>query len=234
MGTHGNPGSVCRQCQCVEFEGVGARALEAVTELGHVAEKVIQDFRKFQLGSRTGRRDIDNAQQASSHCLRYCKYMADGLPGPPADLRFLQADGQPTLIGSTGTWLSTAKKVRRIKSRNQLDSAQELAFLAAAKRRVPRLFHDLHTSRTGTIQNEHATLIGYIMGYLCIISGHRAVKVLTNMLVDHVSAANSWRGGRRFQILVDKHKTVKSFGQASLVLNGREFDWVKRLAKGKC
>ncbi|KAI3376846.1 hypothetical protein L3Q82_000421 [Scortum barcoo] len=55
----------------------------------NMGEKVIQDFRKFRLGSRIGRRDLDNAQQASSHCLRYCRYMVDGVPGELADLRFL-------------------------------------------------------------------------------------------------------------------------------------------------
>ncbi|KAI3360671.1 hypothetical protein L3Q82_002538 [Scortum barcoo] len=122
------------------------------------------------------------------------------------------------------------QKVKRYQTRNQLDSAQELAFLTTAKRRVPQLFHALSTG--SNTQNEHAKLMGYIMGYLSIISGHRSV-VLTNMLVEHVFAADSWRDGRRFQILVDEHKTVKSFGQASLLLNAREFHWVKHVAKGK-
>ncbi|KAI3366574.1 hypothetical protein L3Q82_009183 [Scortum barcoo] len=242
---------------------------------GALYEKVIQDFGKFRLGSRTGRRDIDNApNRRATHCLRYCQYMAEGLPetSTSADLRFLvhmdKLRRYPTFLKEKGYMPTTIKNMminvtqlyKHIDHSFQQCSrltgadiqsgagkagtssipAQELAFLAAAKRRVPQLFHDLSTSSTGgttttttTTQNEHAKLIGYIMGYLCVISGHRAV-VLTNMLVDHVFAADSWRDGRRFQILVDEHKTVKSFGQASLVLNAREFDWVKRLAEGKC
>ncbi|KAI3367082.1 hypothetical protein L3Q82_008117 [Scortum barcoo] len=194
---------------------------------GHeTEEKVIQDFRKFRLGSRNGRRDLDNAQQASSQCLRYCKYMADGVPGEPADLRFLQSSKL------TGADINrVVYELKRLKAGGLQGRGGP-----PPKGEFRRLFHDLSTctctSGTGTTKNEHATLMGYIMGYLCIISGHRAV-VLTNMLVDHVSAADSWRGGRRFQILVDEHKTVKSFGQASLVLNGREFDWVEAAGQGE-
>ncbi|CAB1437543.1 unnamed protein product [Pleuronectes platessa] len=76
-------------------------------------------------------------------------------------------------------------------------------------------------------------LMGYLMGYLCIISGHRSV-VLTSMLKEHVANADIWMDGSRYQVLVDEHKTVKTFGQASLVLNAKEFSWLRQLYDGNC
>lgn len=55
------------------------------------AVKVIDDFQKFRLGQRSGRKDIENAKQAAGHCLRFCQYMMGGLDESltKLDLRFL-------------------------------------------------------------------------------------------------------------------------------------------------
>lgn len=71
--------------------------------------------------------------------------------------------------------------------------------MITAKRRIPEILAAL--PQTGGAQNQHAKLMGYMMGYLCIISGHRSV-VLTNMLWEHVVNADRWMEGKRFQILV--------------------------------
>ncbi|XP_026168354.1 uncharacterized protein LOC113133723 [Mastacembelus armatus] len=54
-------------------------------------EKIVQDFVKFRLGPRTGKKDRDNAKTSSSHAHRFCLYMAAGLPSSSIchDLRFL-------------------------------------------------------------------------------------------------------------------------------------------------
>ncbi|XP_071319573.1 uncharacterized protein [Trachinotus anak] len=123
------------------------------------------------------------------------------------------------------------QRVKRLKTNNQLDSEQELSFLYAAKRRIPMLMDAI--DKEGFKKNEHSTLMGYLMGYLCIISGHRSV-VLTSMLKEHVANADQWNNGTRFQVLVDEHKSVRTFGQASLVLNCVEFSWLRWLHDGKC
>ncbi|XP_039669039.1 mucin-2-like [Perca fluviatilis] len=54
-------------------------------------ERILKDFQKFRLGSRSGKKDTENARQSASHGLRFCLYKASGLP-PNAiteDLRFL-------------------------------------------------------------------------------------------------------------------------------------------------
>lgn len=90
------------------------------------------------------------------------------------------------------------QRVKRQKTNNQLESEQELSFLDAAKRTIPLL---MDAMEKGTFkQNDHSTLMGYLMGYLCIISGHRSV-VLTSLTKEHVANADQWNDGRRFQVL---------------------------------
>ncbi|XP_060936784.1 uncharacterized protein LOC133013759 [Limanda limanda] len=57
----------------------------------HLFHKIIDDYRKFRLGSRTGIKDKDNARQAASHALRFCLHMATGLPPKMVsmDMKFL-------------------------------------------------------------------------------------------------------------------------------------------------
>ncbi|XP_035012320.2 LOW QUALITY PROTEIN: histone-lysine N-methyltransferase KMT5C [Hippoglossus stenolepis] len=43
-------------------------------------EKILEDYKKFRLGPRVGKKDLDNAHQASSHAHRFCLFMAAGLP----------------------------------------------------------------------------------------------------------------------------------------------------------
>ncbi|KAM7401468.1 hypothetical protein PAMA_005597 [Pampus argenteus] len=123
------------------------------------------------------------------------------------------------------------QRVKRQKTNNQLDSEQELSFLYAARRRIPMLMDAI--DKGGHQKDEHSTLMGYLMGYLCVISGHRSV-VLTNMTKEHVANADQWNNGTRFQVLVDEHKSVRTFGQASLVLNCIEFSWLRWFHDGKC
>lgn len=42
------------------------------------AVKALIDFKKFRLGPRTGKKDMDNAHQARSHAHRFCNYMLVG------------------------------------------------------------------------------------------------------------------------------------------------------------
>lgn len=60
---------------------------------------------------------------------------------------------------------------------------------------VGNFFHDID------LVDDHKKLMGYIMGYLSILTGHRAV-VLTNVTKENVKSAEVWHGGKRFQILV--------------------------------
>ena len=53
----------------------------------------------------------------------------------------------------------------------------------------------------GSQHNEHSTLMGYIMGYLAMLTGHRSV-VLTNMTKEHVTNFETWNHVKRFQVLV--------------------------------
>ncbi|KAM3619424.1 uncharacterized protein V6R79_007896 [Siganus canaliculatus] len=73
----------------------------------------------------------------------------------------------------------------------------------------------------------------HLMGYLTILTGHRSI-VLVNMSCENVFQADSWSGGRKCRILVDDHKTVSSFGHAAVWLNRVEYQWILRLARGKC
>ncbi|XP_038550420.1 uncharacterized protein LOC119891063, partial [Micropterus salmoides] len=251
-------------------------------------EKAVEDFFKFRLGPRTGRKDRENARQCSSHAFRFCLYMAGGLPSKivSSDLRFLnQMDklrGWPTYLVQKGyapssmknmltnvimffkhienSFLTQSKlkqneinkilyelkriqaeiqrtlvvhrqKVLRRKTDDQLHATQESAFMTAARENIPKLFERLESS--GNQENEHSKLMGYIMGYLCILTGHRSV-VLTNMTKENVVNFVCWNHGKRFQVLVDDHKTMQSFGQAAFNLNEEEFRWLENLANCKC
>lgn len=79
-----------RQLQFVSFTIIFVGLYNSCL-LFFTAEKILQDFRKFRLGPRTGRKDMDNAGQSSSHAHRFCIYMATGLPSSSIshDLRFL-------------------------------------------------------------------------------------------------------------------------------------------------
>lgn len=53
----------------------------------------------------------------------------------------------------------------------------------------------------GTFGKKRCVLMGYAMGYLAILTGHRPV-VFTKMTRQHVLAAETWAGGKKFRILV--------------------------------
>ncbi|XP_045921449.1 uncharacterized protein LOC123980901 isoform X1 [Micropterus dolomieu] len=103
--------------------------------------------------------------------------------------------------------------------------------MTAAREKIPKLFERLESS--GNQENEHSKLMGYIMGYLRILTGHRSV-VLTNMTKENVVNFDCWNHGEIFQVLVDDHKTMQSFGQAAFNLNEEEFRWLENLVNCKC
>lgn len=72
--------------------------------------------------------------------------------------------------------------------------------------------------KDGFEKNEHSTLMGYLMGYLCIISGHRSV-VLTSMTKEHVANADQWNNGTRFQVLVSSPSSFSVLAYAAMVLD---------------
>ncbi|KAE8288295.1 hypothetical protein D5F01_LYC12160 [Larimichthys crocea] len=231
---------------------------------GTLYEKAIGDLREFKLSGRTGRKAIDNANQVATHCFRFCYYMIPELPEEQGiyanhnsehDAKYRQPlqtcqnvfleesrlkveDFDRVLYELTRLQAEIRRdvvvrqqRVKRQKTNNQLDSEQELSFLYAAKRRIPMLMDAI--DKDGYQRDQHSTLMGYLMGYLCVISGHRSV-VLTSMTKEHVANADQWNDGTRFQILVDEHKSVRTFGQASLVLNCVEFSWLRWFHDGKC
>ncbi|XP_038550742.1 uncharacterized protein LOC119884412 [Micropterus salmoides] len=117
------------------------------------------------------------------------------------------------------------------KTDDQLHAVQQSAFMTAARENIPKLFEQLESS--GNQKNEHSKLMGYIMGYLCTLTGHRSV-VLTNMTKENVVNFVCWNHGKRFQVLIDDQKTMQSFGQAAFNLNEEEFRWLENLVNSKC
>ncbi|XP_028254363.1 uncharacterized protein LOC114430242 [Parambassis ranga] len=73
---------------------------------------------------------------------------------------------------------------------------------------------------------EYNKLMGYLMGYLCVLTGHRSV-VMTNMTKENVLNAERTKHG--FHITVDEHKTVRTYGQASLFVTTTEHSWLRKL-----
>lgn len=53
----------------------------------------------------------------------------------------------------------------------------------------------------GSYAKQHCQLMGYLMGYISILTGHRSV-VLVNMSSEQVQHAESWSNGTKFRILV--------------------------------
>nr|XP_046238930.1 uncharacterized protein LOC124055955 [Scatophagus argus] len=251
-------------------------------------EKILKDFAKFRVGSRTAKKDIENARQSASHGLRFCEYMAAGLPTMAIshDLRFVNQMDKlriwPTYLSQKGYAPSTItnmlknvvvflkhtenafhtasklrdkdfralqyelkrivadirkkvvvhqQKVLRHKTDNQLLGAQEKQFMKTARKKIPALFESL--SCKGGQQDEHGKVMGYMMGYLAMLTGHRSV-VFTHLTKENVTNFETWNHGKRFQVLVDDHKTVRTFGQAALALNDEEFRWLEHVTNGKC
>ncbi|XP_035006407.2 uncharacterized protein LOC118103499 [Hippoglossus stenolepis] len=79
---------------------------------------------------------------------------------------------------------------------------------------------------------DHVRFTGYIMGYLPILTGHRLV--MTNMTKQNVPDCQVWSDGNRFQVMVDDHKAVRSFGQAAFCLDKTEYGWLRQISQGKC
>nr|XP_046245078.1 uncharacterized protein LOC124059268 [Scatophagus argus] len=116
------------------------------------------------------------------------------------------------------------QKVKRCKTKNQLGPSVENHFLMAAKNTIPTLLDSVKKDQH--LEAEHIKLMGYLMGYLCMLTGHRSV-VMTNMTKENVLHAERSRQG--FHITVDEHKTVRTYGQASLFLNKDEYSWLSQL-----
>uniref|UniRef100_A0AAV2M9Q2 Uncharacterized protein n=1 Tax=Knipowitschia caucasica TaxID=637954 RepID=A0AAV2M9Q2_KNICA len=118
------------------------------------------------------------------------------------------------------------QKVLKKKSANQLDPRDSVTFLDRAKRAIDAIIGRKDPDEL------HGLGMGYILGYLAIVTGHRAV-VFHHVTKESVQEADSWKSGTRFQVLVDDHKTSRTFGQASLVLERQEFNWLRVLATGE-
>ncbi|KAE8277833.1 hypothetical protein D5F01_LYC24132 [Larimichthys crocea] len=230
----------------------------------HLFQRLIDDFRKFRLGSQTRKKDKDNARQAASHVLRFCLYMATELPSKTIsmDLRFLlQMDKlrtYPVYLAQKGYVPTTVRNM--LTNITQFIKHVKCSFQTASKVKstdLDKIIYELKTLQgnvhkhvvvhrqkvvkkktevlpaDGSFGKEHCELMGYLMGYLCILTGHRAI-VLTNMTRDQVTSADCWAGGKKYRILVGDHKTMSSFGQAAVCLNKTEFQWVKKVAFGHC
>ncbi|CAK6958883.1 uncharacterized protein LOC125903812%2C partial [Scomber scombrus] len=95
------------------------------------------------------------------------------------------------------------------------------------RKRIPELFESIACS--GNERNDHDKLIGYIMGYLTILTGQRAM-VFINMNKENVINCERWNKDRRY----NNNKTVQAFGEAALNLNKEEYCWLAYLCEGKC
>lgn len=62
------------------------------------------------------------------------------------------------------------------------------------------LLADYLTS-SGHQGDEHSLVSGYILGYLCILTGHRSIA-MTNMTKESVAGCVSWNRGKLYQVLV--------------------------------
>ncbi|TKS64996.1 hypothetical protein D9C73_027526 [Collichthys lucidus] len=203
------------------------------------SERLIDDYRKFRLGSQTRKKDKDNARQAASHVLRFCLYMAIGLPSKmiSMDLRFLlQMDKlrtYPVYLAQKGYVPTTVRNmltnitlfIKHVKCSFQAASKVKSTDLDKIIYEIKTLQGNVHKHvvvhrqkvvkkkteglpADGSFGKEHCELMGYLMGYLCILTGHRAI-VLTNMTRDQVTSADCWAGGKKYRILAKNHLTEK-------------------------
>ncbi|KAF1385157.1 hypothetical protein PFLUV_G00127760 [Perca fluviatilis] len=137
-------------------------------------ERILKDFQKFRLGSRSGKKDTENARQSASHGLRFCLYKASGLP-PNAiteDLRFLT---QIYKLQAFTAYLSN-KGYAPTTIKNMLNNV--ILFLPHVENSFQKAT-DSGTDRKRTLPwgEDHSILMGYIMGYLGMLSGHRSVAI---------------------------------------------------------
>uniref|UniRef100_A0AAV2JPQ8 C2H2-type domain-containing protein n=1 Tax=Knipowitschia caucasica TaxID=637954 RepID=A0AAV2JPQ8_KNICA len=117
------------------------------------------------------------------------------------------------------------QKVLKKKSADQLDATDSVKFLARAKTAIGEILCREDPDEV------HGLGMGYMLAYLAIVTGHWAV-VFHNTTKESVHNGDSWKSGTRFQVLVDDHKTNKTFGQASIILDRQEYDWLRLLATG--
>ena len=82
--------NLCLRHRCVLKE-MYFQTLAQISCVCLITEKLIKDFRKFKLGPRTACKDKENSRQAASHALRFCLFMAAGLPQKAysTDMKFL-------------------------------------------------------------------------------------------------------------------------------------------------
>ncbi|KAM3584920.1 uncharacterized protein V6R79_002563 [Siganus canaliculatus] len=227
-------------------------------------QRLVSDYQSHRLGPRTARKDLENARQAASHALRFCLYMGAGISPKVTsrDLRFLLQTHKlrtwPLYLAQKGYAPTTVKNmmnnvilfIKHVECNFRSASKLKVADFQKLQYEMMTLQSELHKhvvvhrqkvlkKKTQALPGdgdggqEHCHLMGYLMGYLTILTGHRSI-VLVNMTCEHVFQADSWSGGRKCRILVDDHKTVSSFGHAAVCLNRVEYQWILRLARGKC
>uniref|UniRef100_A0AAV2JPX7 Uncharacterized protein n=1 Tax=Knipowitschia caucasica TaxID=637954 RepID=A0AAV2JPX7_KNICA len=87
------------------------------------------------------------------------------------------------------------QKILRKKSADQLDATDSVHFLARAKTAIGEILCREDPDEV------HGLGMGYILAYLAIVTGHRAV-VFHHTTKESVHNADSWKSGTRFQVLV--------------------------------
>ncbi|XP_024122531.2 uncharacterized protein LOC112143027 [Oryzias melastigma] len=129
--------------------------------------------------------------------------------------------------------MARQQQFKRVKTSTLPQASDEVHFLDTAKKCIPQLFDSLISEDTTTVVTDHNLLIGYIMGYLSIISGHRST-VLTEMEASDVMDADSWNNGQLFQLLVGSHKTDLTYGHAFIVLEDFEMILLQKMCRSEC
>uniref|UniRef100_A0AAV2M2N2 Uncharacterized protein n=1 Tax=Knipowitschia caucasica TaxID=637954 RepID=A0AAV2M2N2_KNICA len=114
------------------------------------------------------------------------------------------------------------------KSADQLNATDSITFLARAKTAIGEILCREDPDEI------HGLGMGYILAYLAIVTGHRAV-VFNNIMPTPGSqepASKCWSVILCTIQKVDDHKTTKTFGQASILLDRQEYNWLRLLATG--
>lgn len=64
--------------------------------------------------------------------------------------------------------------------------------------------------------NDHCKVMGYIMGYLAMLTGHRSI-VFTNLTKENVVNFEMWNHGKRFQVLVSINLGMVGLGNKHFI-----------------
>ncbi|MEQ2242072.1 hypothetical protein ILYODFUR_032062, partial [Ilyodon furcidens] len=124
-----------------------------------------------------------------------------------------------------------SQKVLPKKTEIDDNAAKNNTFLTAARKNIPTLLQRL--DKTPNVIRDHNRLMGYFLGYLAIVSGHRSV-VFTSMTKGDVVVAGNTKSKRRFHIMVGDDKPLDGSAKASVVLTEEEYGWLEKLINISC